>query len=68
MVVEMLFSDAEFDPETLRKLTRAFEMAWNYLESTPNNKVYISHETTREDLALLMKTSEVGQTQSDQNS
>ena len=56
MVVEMLFSNAEFDPETLRRLTRAFEMAWNYLETNPDNKVYISHETAREDLALLMMT------------
>ena len=28
-------------------------MAWNYLETKPNN-VYISHETAREDLALIM--------------
>ena len=54
MVVVMLFSNAEFDSETLRRLTRAFEMAWKYLETNPDNKVYISHETAREDLALLM--------------
>ena len=50
----MPFSNTEFDPETLRRLTRAFEMAWKYLETNPDNKVYISHETAREDLALLM--------------
>ena len=50
----MPFSNTEFDPETLRRLTRAFEMAWKYLDTNPDNKVYISHETAREDLALLM--------------
>jgi hypothetical protein len=50
----MPFLNTEFDPETLRRLTRAFEMAWKYLETNPDNKVYISHETAREDLALLM--------------
>ena len=49
----MPFSDVKFNPETLRRLTRAFEMAWNYLETKPNH-VYISHETAREDLALIM--------------
>ena len=49
----MPFSELKFDPETLRRLTRAFEMAWNYLETKPN-KVYISHDTAREDLALIM--------------
>ena len=50
----MHFSEGNFDPETLRRLTRAFEMAWNYLETNPNNKFYISHTTAREDLALIM--------------
>src|SRR5690349_6991157 len=49
----MPFSDVKLDPETLRRLTRAFEMAWDYLETKPH-KVDISRDTAREDLALLM--------------
>jgi len=49
----MPFSDVKLDPETLRRLTRAFEMAWDYLETKPH-KVDISHDTAREDLAVLM--------------
>ena len=55
-MVVVPFSNAEFDPETLRRLAGAFKLAWNYLETNPDNKVIISHETAREDLALLMMT------------
>ena len=42
-----------FDSDTAQILSRAFDLAWNYLEENPNY-LFKSAELAREDLALII--------------
>ena len=47
----MPFTVIAFDSDTARRLSRAFDLAWNYLEENPDY-LFVSAELAREDLAL----------------